>query len=291
MLPRSVAGICALILAFALGASASGAILFSYYAYSQNRTDERVARFEAGFTGKVKDATDKIQAARDKSLDEIASQLEPLRKTLAESATLQSLLHQASPALYFVHTLDENGAPSVGTAFAVASDTHQTLLIGSFSTVKAATRRPGPDVFVKRGDDPEAKVTVYTWQEGRDLALLILRTGGQPVLEFSDKTPQLGERVFAVSGLGGQGAAITQGFVADVSAAGIQHDAPIGTAFQGGPLLDSDGKVIGINSLTYAPLGFTTNSVWFAIPGRAACEKVLSCPGGTPVATGSKPSA
>src|SRR5581483_3849773 len=120
-----------------------------------------------------------------------------------------------APALYFVHTLDANGQPSVGTAFAVASDTRQTLLLTSYTVVQAATKKPGPQLFVRHGTGNDQAVTVYTWDESNDLALIILPSGNQPKLDFSQSAPKPGERVYAVSGLGSAGASITQGFVAD----------------------------------------------------------------------------
>ena len=287
ILPRSVLGISALILAFSLGASLSGVVLYSYYEYRLGQNQDKVNTFINGFTGSVKNAQDSIKAQQDAAKAQIQSELAPIKQIAAVGDTLQALLTKAAPALYFVHTLDENGQPSVGTAFAVASDSRQTLLLTSFTTVKAATRQPGPDVFVRHGAT-ETKVQVYTWQEQRDLALIILPVGSQPKLDFAAQSPTLGERVFGLSGLGSQGAAITQGFVADISSAGIQHDAPLGPAFQGGPLVDSDGHVLAIDSITYAPLGFTTSGVWFAVPNKAACEKVLSCPNSTPAGAGNQ---
>ena len=88
-----------------------------------------------------------------------------------------------------------------------------------------------------------------------------------------------GDRVFALSGLGASGGAVSQGFVADVSSAGIQHDAAIGPSFQGGPIVNSKGEVVGVASRTYTGnLGFVTDDVYFAVPIRAACDKVLRCP-------------
>ena len=104
----------------------------------------------------------------------------------------------------------------------------------------------------------------------------------QPRLPWATDTPatRTGERIFAVSGLGASGGAITQGFVADVSSAGIQHSAPIGPSFQGGPLLNSKAEVLAIGSRAYSPLGFGTESVFFGVPIRGACDKILRCPGG-----------
>ena len=41
------------------------------------------------------------------------------------------------------------------------------------------------------------------------------------------------------------------------------------------------GQVLGIDSLTYAPLGYPSNGGWFAPYLNAACAKVLSCPDGS----------
>jgi S1-C subfamily serine protease len=284
ILPKSILGISALILAFSIGASLSGVVLYAYYSYRLGQTNDHVN----SFSDSVKTAQASIKAQEDAAKAEIQRELDPIQKIAAEGDTLQALVSKAAGALYFVHTLDEAGQPSVGTAFSVASDSHQTLLLTSYTTVQAATKRPGPDVFVRKGTN-DIKVTVYTWQEERDLALIILPTGNQPKLTFATETPTVGERVFALSGLGAQGGAATQGFIADVSSAGIQHDAAIGPAFQGGPLVNSDGQVLGISSRAYSPLGFSTDSVWFAIPSKAACEKVLSCPGNTPTAAGAPP--
>ncbi|MCU1498193.1 MAG: hypothetical protein JWM47_2146, partial [Acidimicrobiales bacterium] len=83
-----------------------------------------------------------------------------------------------------------------------------------------------------------------------------------------------------VSGLGGAGGAISQGFVAGVSAEGIQHDSPVGAAFQGGPLLNSNGQVLAVASRSYAPLGFSPEAVFFGVPIRSSCAKVIKCPDG-----------
>jgi hypothetical protein len=88
--------------------------------------------------------------------------------------------------------------------------------------------------------------------------------------------------LFAISGLGSTGASITQGFVADVSADGLQHDVAVGTQFQGGPIINSDGEVVAVASRTYSPLHFNPQAVYFAPLVRLACDTVLKCPEGNP---------
>lgn len=289
VLPRTVLGMAVLILSFAVGTAASGVAFYSYYEFKKDRTEQRVAAFLEGFDKRFQAATKTIEAESANAKAEIQKELEPLRRIRAEGETLDALVKKLRPSLFFVNTLDEAGQPSVGSAFAVASDSEQTLLLTSYATVKAATRRPGPALQVRQGND-EFKAELWTWQEDKDLALVVLAKGSVPRLPFAprDRTVKTGERIFAVSGLGGAGGAISQGFVADVSGAGLQHDAAVGHAFQGGPLVNSEGTVLAIASRAYAPLGFTTEGVFFAPMVRAACEKVLKCPAGETVGRGER---
>ena len=283
-MPKSVLGLAVVILAFAVGSAASGVAFYSYYEFKKDTTETRVATFLQGFDARFKTATETIQAERQNALTEIQKELEPLRRIQAEGGTLEALVDKVKASVFFVSTLDEAGQPSVGSAFAVASDSEQTLLLASYTTLKAATRQPGPAIKVRQGE-AEFKAELWTWHEERDLALLVLAKGSIARLALSTNDPPVntGQRLFAISGLGSAGGAVSQGFVADVSAAGIQHDAAIGPAYQGGPLVDSDGAVVAVASRGYAPLGFASDAVYFAPLVGAACEKVLKCPSGTEV--------
>lgn len=284
LVPKTVLGISALILSFAVGSAFSGVVLYAYY---QNRLDEDAnfnKDFAAQFGQQFDNAKKTIEADATNARAAIQSELEPLRKIAASGETLANLQKVVGPSTFFVQTSDEAGKASVGSAFVVASDTRQSFLLASFTTVKAATRAPGPPINVRQGNGPTVKATLWTWHEEKDLALLIIDRGSVPKVTFAPASPpvKLGERVFAIQGLGGTGSVATQGFVSDISAAGILHDAQVGQGFQGGPLVNSEGKVLGIASRSYAPLGFETDGVYFAIPSRTACEKVLKCPNGDP---------
>jgi S1-C subfamily serine protease len=291
LIPRTVLGMATLILAFAIGAAASGVAFYSYYEFKKDTTAKTVETFVGGFDERFKTALDTIKAEQDNAKAEIQKELEPLKEIRAEGETLEELVKKAQGAVWFVRTLDEAGQPSVGSAFAVASDSDETLLLTSFATVRAATYQPGPQVFLRKGDQ-EARAVVWTWQPERDLALLVLDRGNQPKLDFAPTNPplKLGERVFAMSGLGASGASVTQGFVADVSGSAIQSDAAVGAHFQGGPLLNSDGKVLGVASRSFGPLGFQSEGVYFALPVRAACDRVLRCPSGNVGGAGARTS-
>lgn len=292
LVPRTVLGIATILLAASIGAALSGVCLYAYYAHRLDQSDTVNKQLASDFSKTFDNATKTIQADGQNARSDIQKELQPLRQLAAGGDVLTGLQKNVGPSVWFVQTQDSAGQPSVGSAFVVASDNNTTLLLCSFATVTAATRQPGPQITVSRGTDQE-KATLWTWQPERDLALLILQKGNQPKLAFAPTSPPLaiGQRIFSVSGTGGSGNAITQGFVADVSANGIQHDVAIGQAFQGAPLVNDAGEVVAISSRQYAPLGFTSDGVFFGIPSRAACEKVLKCPNGDPsgATQGTKP--
>jgi len=279
VLPRSALGLAGLLFCMSVASAFTGAVLYAYYEYRLGKTEARVDEFEAGFEEEVAGAVERIGSERDAAVGEVQNQLDELQRFAASGETLSSLLETAAPSVWFVSTLDEAGQPSVGSAFVAFSDSSQSFLLTSFNTVRAATQNPAPAVTVRKGDE-ELSATVTSWDPANDLALLTIDSGSLPALEWAPADPplQIGDRVFVVSGLGAAGGAISQGFVADVSATGIQHDSPVGAAFQGGPLLNSNGQVVAVASRAYSPLGFAPEAVFFGVPVRTACNAVVRCP-------------
>lgn len=282
LLPRSVLGITALILAASIGAAFSGAVLYAYYEFRKDASDEQAQEFAETFAERLDTAVDIIEAEGEEARQAVRDELEPLEQLAATGETLERLRAEAAASVFFVNTVGEDGTPSVGTAFVVFSDAEQTFLLTSLSTVRASTREPRPPLRVRQGSE-EIDARLVSWEDDRahDLALLSIPRGNIERLPWAEGDPIIGvgDRVFAVSGLGTSGGAVSQGLVGDVSAAGIQHDAPVGPQFQGAPLLNSSGEVVGVASRAYAPLGFAPDAVWFSPLIQTACEQVLSCPG------------
>lgn len=280
LLPRSVLGIVALILAASLGAAFSGTVLYAYYEFRADRSDSKAEEFAATFKDRLDGAVNIIKTEREDAKQAVRDELAPLEQIAATGKTLERLRNEVSPSVFFVSTLAEDGSPSVGSAFVVFSDAEQSYLLTSYNTIRATTRSPGPPILVRQGND-EIGAKLLSVDQDKDLALLSIARGNVKRLPWAEGDPIIGvgERLFSVSGLGAGGGAVSQGLVGDISAAGIQHDAPIGPQFQGAPLLNSSGEVVGVSSRAYAPLGFAPDAVWFAPLIRDACAKVLQCPG------------
>jgi serine protease Do len=112
-----------------------------------------------------------------------------------------------------------------------------------------------------------------------DLALLKL--GGQgpyPVARLADASRvEVGDWVLAVGNPFGLGHTVTSGIISGRSRAMViggveyrgllQTDAPINQGSSGGPLVNLNGEVVGINTAIYAPTG-VFNGTGFAIPAN-----------------------
>jgi S1-C subfamily serine protease len=276
LLPRSVLGMSMLILAAGIGAAVSGTGLYMNYAYRRDVSDAQVK----GLRTTISKGVEAVNAEGTNARFRIQQELEPLLRQAAIGDTLAQILRDAQPSLWSIRTFDEAGQATVGTAFVVASDAEKSFLLTSLSVVRASIVRPGPEILLQQ-DKNQATATLWSWQEDKDIALLIVQKGNLPKIQWakSDST-KVGTQVFAVSGFGTAGGAVTNGFIADVSTSGVQHSSALGTAFRGGPLLDGTGKVVAVLSKSYSPFGFASDGVWFAPPVTAACDRVLKCPNG-----------
>jgi S1-C subfamily serine protease len=284
LLPTTALGLAFALFCASVAAAFTGAVLYAFYEYRLGKIEDRVDAFQAGFEDEVGAAKKAIDEQRDVAVGQVQSQLDDLEKFAASGETLQGLLEKASPSVWFVETRDEAGQPSVGSAFVAFADGEQSFLIASYNTVRANTQQPVPGITAVKGDE-RLDAKLVRWDPANDLALLTIPKPSLPPLKWvpEDPAPQVGDRVFVVSGLGGGGGAVSQGFIAGVSSEGIQHDAPVGAAFQGGPLVNSAGEVVGMASRAYSPLGFAPEAVFFAVPVRSSCASLISCPeGGQP---------
>ena len=220
ILPRTVIGVVLLMLAAAIGFAFGGTVLYAYYQYRTDKLEKKVDKFVGGFEERFNKAVEDIDKEKEEAKEEVRKEIEPIKELRASGETLRSLVDKVKDSIYLVETLDEFGRPQAGSAFVVTSDAERSYLVTSLSVVKASTRRPGPALTLRKGNE-RIDATLWTWHEERDLALLIVNKGGLPRVKWAaaDQPPQFGERIFDVAGVGGAGGSITQGFVADVSAA------------------------------------------------------------------------
>jgi serine protease Do len=92
-----------------------------------------------------------------------------------------------------------------------------------------------------------------------DLVVLAVDTGGTPALEWGDGNLELGAPVFAVASIP-DGHRVTVGTVSATGRSfrgprgrlisdGIEHTAPLARGSSGGPIVDADGRLLGITTV------------------------------------------
>jgi S1-C subfamily serine protease len=132
---------------------------------------------------------------------------------------------------------------------------------------------------VKLADGRDYPATLVGASEAHDIAVLSIRAAGKPLKPVAIGTShdlRVGQKVFAIGNPFGLDWSLTTGIVSaldrslDNESGGvnrhlIQTDAAINPGNSGGPLLDSAGRLIGINTAIYSPSGASAG-VGFAVP-------------------------
>ncbi len=278
ILPRTVIGIAGLLMATGIGAAFSGAAFYAYYNNRLGENERTVARFIEGFDQQFTDAAGALDEMRTEAVSTIRTEMEPLDSYVADAQGIVGLPATAGPSVWLVETRDEAGAVTHGSAFAIVGHNGGTALITSHAVVQSSTTQPGPVIELLKGGQ-RIPATLWAWDAQTDLALLVVDQE-LPVLTMANETTQVrsvGGPVFVMSGFGGQGATASPGHLIDHSQIGLQHTASVGTLYSGGPLVDSEGNVLGMASNSYQPLGISPGDVPQAPDVAAICSTVLRC--------------
>ncbi|NRF68262.1 trypsin-like peptidase domain-containing protein [Aquincola sp. S2] len=137
----------------------------------------------------------------------------------------------------------------------------------------------GDAARVTLADQSTHKATLVGAFPDRDLAVLKIslpRDKLHPIAIGSSRDLQVGQRVYAIGNPFGLDQTLTTGIVSalnrEIDSANqrtirgvIQTDAAINPGNSGGPLLDSAGRLIGVNTAIYSPSGASAG-IGFAIP-------------------------
>ncbi len=198
----------------------------------------------------------------------------------ADEKTTIELFRRASPSVVFITTLTrqptgffeiEEVPQGAGSGFVWDADGH---VVTNFHVIQGASA-----ARVALHDRSEWPATLVGVAPDQDLAVLRIRAPRSklvPILVGTSRDLQVGQKVFAIGNPFGLDFTLTTGIV---SALGrsipaltgrriddvIQTDAAINPGNSGGPLLDSAGRLIGINTQIASPSGASAG-VGFAVP-------------------------
>lgn len=182
---------------------------------------------------------------------------------------------------FFFNPVPVEGA---GSGFLYDADGH---ILTNYHVVQGAQT-----IEVTLGDQSRFKAKFVGADPRNDIALVKIDPKGRKLtpLPLGDSHNLLvGQRVLAIGNPFGFQSTLTTGVVSSLGRTvqtsestfideAIQTDAAINRGNSGGPLLNSRGEVIGINSAIFAPTG-TTAGIGFAIPiniARRAAEDLIS---------------
>jgi Do/DeqQ family serine protease len=172
------------------------------------------------------------------------------------------------------------------------NQTQQTTSLGSGVVVSAKGHvltnlhviEGADEIVVALTDGRQAVAKVLGVDADSDLAVLQVEMSQLPVLGFASlDPPKIGDVVLAIGNPFGVGQTITMGIVSALGREGlgintyenfIQTDAAINPGNSGGALVDTLGRLVGINTAIYSRSGGSLG-IGFAIPAVAA-QKVLS---------------
>jgi S1-C subfamily serine protease len=185
---------------------------------------------------------------------------------------IAAIISKAEPAIVAITTDDGpfSGNGGAGTGFVITPDGY---VVTNNHVAEGATQI---EVAFTNGDLEAA--TIVGTDPSTDLAVLKVKRTGLPTVELGDSdATQVGDEVVAIGNalaLEG-GLSVTRGIISGTNRTArtnvgttlsgmVQTDAAINPGNSGGPLLDAQGRVIGINTAIANPA--SAQNVGFAIP-------------------------
>ena len=189
-------------------------------------------------------------------------------------------LEQSLPAVVQVTTLAQSSGPSSGdneprqisSGSGVIVDAAQGIIITNNHVVEGGGKFT-VDLFDGRLFD----ATLVGTDKATDLAVLKIEATGLAQVEVTDsESLRTGDLAFAVGYPLGLDQTLTMGVISGLGRSGmgdriedyIQTDAAVNSGNSGGPLLDSRGRLIGINTSILSGGGGGNDGIAFAVPTR-----------------------
>jgi len=194
----------------------------------------------------------------------------------ARSLDAQKLFAQASPAVVKIQTYNASGR-LLGQGSGFFIDANGTIITNHHVIEDAASAR----VYIpKRPSMPVVKVVGV--DEKADLAIIKIDGKNLPFLKLRVALPKIGEKVFAIGSPRGLTNTLSDGLVSGLrpnsGITEIQTSAPITHGSSGGPLLSSDGAVVGVTTKGRSGGG----DLNFAVPAERVAQLIKNPDGGFP---------
>jgi len=191
----------------------------------------------------------KVQTESQENLGKLEDKVRTLKST---NQDFSDVIEEVIPGV--VSIITNTGS---GSGFFVRGSGY---IATNYHVIKGAT---AAQVTTSNGNNYDVRVVGY--DKNADIAVLYINETGLKRLSFANSgSVKVGEKVIAVGSPVGLDYTVTQGIVSSAKRVSdgniyVQIDVPINPGNSGGPLINGDGKVVGINTLKlegYEGLGF-----------------------------------
>jgi S1-C subfamily serine protease len=199
-----------------------------------------------------------------------------------EEQTTIDIFKRASPSVVYITTLQRVVNPWTRNVFSVPQGTGSGFIWDDLGHVVTNNHviADASEANVRLNDGRSYRAVLIGSSPDHDLAVLRIRVPFDrppPVPIGSSADLQVGQKVFAIGNPFGLDYTLTSGIVSALDrtlsegrgGATIDHliqtDAAINPGNSGGPLLDSAGRLVGINTAIYSPSGAYAG-IGFAVP-------------------------
>ena len=238
---------------------------------------EQVIRFGAAAVVMTVAATALVFVARseiamERQLAAQQQRIASLERAAAMQPDWPTIAASIEPSVLTIET-DE----ALGSAWVAHSDAAGSDLVTNFHVVADAWNAGQAKVTVRRGDATMPGMIVRV-DPGDDLAVVHVKDRLVSLAEAAQR-PKVGATVMAVGSPLGLSGTVTIGIVSGFrSLAGsdyVQFSAPISPGNSGGPVVDSQGRVVAIASAKL--VGDGVEALSLAIPVQTVCQQLVSC--------------
>ena len=243
---------------------------------------------------KLTDEVNKLQADTQSKLNELTESLlsakEEIRQTkenLTEIGTIRKEfdLLKASTGEDFSSIIDESLKGVVTIKTNVAQGTGFLISSDGYLVTNAHMLSGASEVQITAFDGKKIPAELVGYNSELDIALLKI-SGDYSFLEFDDSNNiRVGEKVIAIGNPLGLQFSVSEGIVSGIHRPGpnelnayVQTDAALNPGNSGGPLINKNGKVIGINNFKLGSgesLGFALESNYIKDAVNAISQEKL----------------
>lgn len=279
-----IGGFSTLIIIFIIVSSILTYTLFARVEYNQKQLEKKINQLQADTQNKLNDLTTNILKTRE-DLNSLNTEFGTLGTQIGSIDTEISKL-KASTSSDFSGIV-ENAIKSVvtirtdvgqGTGFIITND--------GYLVTNAHVLEGGRRVYAITYEQETVNAGLIGYDLDEDIALLKISGDYKSLILGNSNDVQIGEKVIAIGNPLGLQFSVTEGIVSAIHRPGpneeeayIQTDASLNPGNSGGPLIDKEGKVIGINNYKVGDtegLGFALESNYIEYAVNAISKEKLN---------------